>query len=98
MQRRTLNSIAAISLILALTSTPLRADTEGYQEVPTREFVDQGFWLIENDRPRACLILFAGGKGRLRISENGIKRENNFLVRSRDLFAARGFKDRKSVV
>ncbi len=52
----------------------------------------QRILFIKTDTPKANVVLFAGGTGRIFIRKNGaIKRENNLLVRTRDLFAERGF-------
>lgn len=74
-----------------LFSSASMANVEGYQEVSTKRGVQQPFWLIETDKAKACLILFAGGDGRLKITASGIKRRSNFLVRSRELFVEQGF-------
>ncbi len=43
-------------------------------------------------KPTAAVILFAGGTGKIRIKKNGvIKRDGNFLVRSRERFSGHGF-------
>jgi predicted alpha/beta-hydrolase family hydrolase len=57
----------------------------------TRSDVKQPFWLIEKDNADASVILFAGGKGRLKIDEDGIGRVGNFLVRNRKKFAEHNF-------
>lgn len=62
----------------------------------TRGDVEQKFILITPETPKASVILFAGGKGALNLSSffgspaiNWGK--NNFLVRTRDMFAENGF-------
>ena len=57
----------------------------------TRSDVKQPFWLIEKDNADASVILFAGGEGRLKIDEDGIGRNGNFLVRNRQKFAEHNF-------
>lgn len=57
----------------------------------TRPDVKQPFWLIEKENASASVILFAGGKGRIDIDEDGIAKEGNFLVRNREKFAEHGF-------
>ena len=64
---------------------------ESFQTLSTRDEAEQPFWLIEHEKPVANVILFAGGKGKLKISEDGIRKKGNFLVRSRELFADAGF-------
>lgn len=65
-------------------------------QLKTRPEVEQSFILIKPDQPVASVILFAGGKGALNLSSFlGSPTinwgENNFLVRTRDLFAKQGF-------
>lgn len=63
----------------------------------TRADVEQKFILIKPDKPAvASVILFAGGKGALDLSSSFGSPSigwgnNNFLVRTRDLFAEQGF-------
>lgn len=60
-------------------------------DVPTRAGVTQRILLLETDNAKASVILFAGGDGGIQIAPDGsIRRSGNFLVRSRDLFAAQG--------
>jgi hypothetical protein len=59
--------------------------------VPTRPGVTQSFLLMRREDAWASVILFTGGNGFLGISPTGFVIEpSNFLVRSRDLFFARG--------
>ncbi len=52
----------------------------------------QRILFIGVDAPKANLVLFAGGTGRIFIRKNDtIKREGNLLVRTRGAFAERGF-------
>lgn len=53
----------------------------------------QAFILIKPDNPVASVILFAGGHGGLRLTGASSMKwgKGNFLVRTRDEFAARGF-------
>ncbi len=63
-------------------------------DVPTRPGVTQRYLLLTPDRSAvAALVLFAGGNGGLQLSRQGDLGggRGNFLARSRDLFAARGF-------
>lgn len=65
--------------------------SESYQEIAsTRNNVVIPTWLIVPEKPQASVILFAGGGGDIGISANGIKKTNNFLIRSRNLFADAG--------
>lgn len=62
----------------------------------TRPDVTQRFILIKTKNPRASVILFAGGHGKLNLpasfdDSNIPWGKNNFLVRSRQYFANEGF-------
>jgi hypothetical protein len=67
-----------------------RADTATLVSIPTPRGATQAFILIKPDHPVASAVLFAGGNGLL-----GLKAASsgatNFLVRSRDAFAAHNF-------
>ena len=82
---------------LALTPLLSPAGTSAAEEevvkIPTRDGVTQSFVILRPaGTPAASVILFAGGGGKLKIRDDGIRRmKNNFLVRSRRLFAAEGF-------
>jgi len=66
--------------------------TEYFEKiVSSREGVRTPTWIIEPGNPKVAVILFAGGGGNLKITSDGIKRTNNFLIRSRNLFADHGF-------
>jgi len=62
----------------------------------TRPGVNQSFILIKSDKPIANVILFAGGHGNLQLisllgSPSLRWGKTNFVVRTRDKFAAHGF-------
>jgi len=62
-------------------------------EIPTRPGVTQRFMLEVPEHPVASVILFAGGNGALQITPDGKLGggRGNFLIRTRALWAARGF-------
>ncbi len=62
-------------------------------DIPTRAGVTQRFLLLTPVAPKAAVILMAGGNGGLQIDSNGSMRwgGNNFLVRTRQMFADQGF-------
>jgi acetyl esterase/lipase len=66
--------------------------TQRVVDIPTRPGVTQRIVLLSPDKPTSAVILFAGGHGGLRITANGSFNwgEGNFLVRTRDRFAAQG--------
>jgi|SRR5688572_17960317 len=61
-------------------------------DIPTRGGVTQRFLYLAPPGAKASVILFAGGHGGLQIAENGKPAwgNNNFLVRTRQLFADQG--------
>ena len=81
--------LAALWLMqnLALAQVP-----EQVVDLPTRIGVTQRFLFLDAPSPKATVILFTGGPGRLGIFSNGSmsRGEDNFLVRSRELFRAHG--------
>lgn len=82
----------AIALLLGIAGCLPAAATEQLITIPTRPGVTQSFYLTDPNRPPvASLILFPGGQGRLSGYGPADLRHGNFLVRSRDLFVARGF-------
>jgi dienelactone hydrolase len=83
-----------ITIFFLLVTSSLHA--EELVTLKTRTGVEQRFILIKPEKPVASVILFAGGKGALDLSSllgsptiNWGK--NNFLVRTRDLFAKNDF-------
>ena len=66
--------------------------TQRVVDIPTRPGVTQRFVLLSPDHPQAAVILFPGGHGGIQISSNGSFKwgEGNFLVRTREMFAAQG--------
>lgn len=86
--------IYPLSLILLLAYPMFsQADfTESVEVVTVRPGVTQSYLLLTPDKPVATVILFAGYGGYLNITRNGIQQPSeNFLVRTRELFAAKGF-------
>jgi len=57
----------------------------------TRTDVTQQILVEQPDNPKANLILFAGGRGKIELDSGAIKMTNNFLIRSRQLFINNGF-------
>ncbi|MGO8918910.1 MAG: alpha/beta hydrolase [Stellaceae bacterium] len=82
---------AALSLLALIAAAPARAGEE-LIELPTRPGVTQPFWLTPpSGKPVASVILFTGGNGMLGSARNRVLKGQNFLIRSRDKFAAAGF-------
>jgi len=84
--------VLATSLLI-LVAFPLLsyAHDERYESIPSRANVTIPVWLVVPQQPVAAVVLFAGGGGNIGISGTGIEHGNNFLVRTRNLFADAGF-------
>jgi pimeloyl-ACP methyl ester carboxylesterase len=80
-----------LALLLLLAPTTAAALDETIRTIPTRPGVTESFVVIRpSGPPVASVILFTGGRGALTL-ERGLPRNANFLVRSRQRFAERGF-------
>ncbi len=78
-------------LLMLITASAAWAQSPQVVDVPSRPGVTQRILVITPDKPKAAVILFAGGDGGIQIQPDGsIKRGGNFLVRSRQLFADQG--------
>ena len=83
-----------ICVLLFAPNQGLEAQTaESLIRVSTRPGVEQPFILVEPETgPVASVILFAGGSGKLRTDRYGTRvKSENFLIRSRHIFAGHGF-------
>ena len=85
-------SILLFGLGFLAFSSQLWAQTEQVVDIPTRPSITQRMVVLQPDKPKAIVILFAGGHGGLQITSSGSFQwgENNFVVRSRHLFADNG--------
>ena len=79
---------AALALALALPGAVLAADR--LVALDTRPGVRVSYWWMERPDAPAVLVLLTGGPGGIGM-KNGVPTSENFLIRSRDLFAAAGF-------
>ena len=59
--------------------------------VDTRPGVRVGYWLMERPNATATVMLLPGGEGGIGSVKGAEPRSKNFLVRTRDMFAAAGF-------
>src|SRR5579859_8085276 len=85
------SKIIAGLIALLLNSGAARADEE-LVRLPTRPGVTQAFWVTTPPGPPvASVILFTGGPGLLFSNRQPVLKSKNFLIRSRDTFAAAGF-------
>lgn len=69
---------------------PAAAAPDKLVKIDTRPGVTVSFWYMKRPGAAATLVLLPGGAGGIGFKD-GIPRSNNFLTRSRDLFAANGF-------
>ena len=89
-----MNTRIILFLLTLLSSHVLFA--EQLVEVESPRGVTQKFLLIQPDNPKAAVILFAGGKGALKLYKGAFGGsgmnwgKNNFLVRTRKDFAKHG--------
>ncbi len=79
-------------LVMVFVSTAWAQVTQRVVDIPTRPGVTQRIVLLSPDNPKSAVILFPGGHGGLQITSTGSFKwgEGNFLVRTRDSFAAQG--------
>ncbi len=87
-----LQRIAIAAALILLFEAPVRAQEASLVSVQTPRGVKQAFILVKPAKPVASVILFAGGHGNLRLksaTDMGWGRQN-FLVRTREQFAAQG--------
>ena len=82
-----------VLVLLLLVPAPAGALDETIRTIASRPPVTEAFVLIRPSRaPAASLILFMGGRGALGLQRGAVSARNtNFLVRSRQRFAERGF-------
>ncbi len=77
------------SLLVTLAASPASA-TDRLVTIDTRPGVRVGYWLMERPGAAGTVVLLPGGAGGIGMA-NGVPTSANFLVRSRDLFAAAGY-------
>jgi pimeloyl-ACP methyl ester carboxylesterase len=84
---------ACAMLLAAASMHPAQAAGSQLVSLQTPRGASQAFLLITPERPVAGVVLFAGGHGALGLGSASAMRwgSGNFLVRTRDQFAAHGF-------
>jgi pimeloyl-ACP methyl ester carboxylesterase len=89
--------LTLLKACLALLALVLVGEANGQTsqkvvEIPTRPGVTQKMVVLAPPNAKAAVVLFAGGHGGLQIFPNGSFKwgDNNFVVRSRSLFAEQG--------
>lgn len=91
---RDLRRLAFACVALSAASlVPAHAETANLVSITTPRAAKQAFILIRPDKPVASVILFAGGHGALGLKSASAMKwgAGNFLVRTREMFAAHGF-------
>ena len=84
--------LAIAAMLVGWQHTEADQYSEYFKNIDSpRQGVYTPTWIIEPSNPKGAVILFAGGGGVLKITNDGIKRTGNFLIRSRKLFAKHGF-------
>lgn len=83
--------LKALSCALLLAVAAARAQLPQVTDLPTRAGVTQRVLVLDAPDPSSVVVLVPGGAGRLDIASNGsVRRDGNFLVRSRALFVQHG--------
>jgi pimeloyl-ACP methyl ester carboxylesterase len=84
--------ILLLQLGLLAFASQLWAQVERVVDIPTRPGVTQRMVVLSPNKPKGAVVLFAGGHGGLQITATGNFNwgADNFLVRSRQLFASNG--------
>lgn len=86
-----MNILRILPILLLAAASGVRAQSPQVVDVPSRPGVTQRILVITPEKPRAAVVLFAGGDGGIQIQPDGvITRGGNFLVRTRQLFAEQG--------
>lgn len=81
--------VAVLGSCVAMAIQPVKAAEETVT-LNTRGDVTMKFRLISGENPFASVILFPGGKGKIGVTDYGIGKTGNFLVRTRNIFAGQG--------
>lgn len=81
-----------LALLLGSLPLALAQVVQTTVDLPTRPGATQRLLVLTPPAPKAAVVLFAGGHGGLQLGADGAIAwgKGNFLVRSRDLFAAQG--------
>jgi pimeloyl-ACP methyl ester carboxylesterase len=82
--------IIVIFILTLFLTSPVWAEEDRLIKIDTRPGVTVSFYAMKRDGAVATIILLPGGAGGIGM-KNGVPTSNNFLVRSRELFAAQGF-------
>ena len=80
------------TVLIGLWQSAVAQTSQKVVDIPTRPGITQRFVYVAAENPKASAILFPGGHGGLQILPNGSFKwgEENFLVRTRQLFEKNG--------
>ena len=80
------------TVLIGLWQSAVAQTSQKVVDIPTRPGITQKFVYVAPENPKASAILFPGGHGGLQILPNGSFKwgEENFLVRTRQLFEKNG--------
>jgi hypothetical protein len=86
------HQLIAVVLLLCGGAVTRGQVPEQVFDVPTRQGVIDRVVVLASPSPKAAVILFPGGHGGLQTAQNGAFKwgANNFLVRTRQMFASQG--------
>lgn len=79
-----------LSITILLLAGTAFAESGRLMKIDTRQGVTVSLYNLKREGAKATIVLLPGGAGGIGL-KNGIPTSNNFLVRSRDLFASNGF-------
>lgn len=86
-------SVKKLAVVLGFCIAGITQPAQAAEEtvtLNTRGGVTIKFRLISGKDPVASVILFPGGKGKIKLTDFGIEKTGNFLVRTRNVFARQG--------
>jgi len=87
--KRRCAAVAATILFLLVGKAAVASAADGLVKIDTRPGVTVSFWYMPRPGATATVVLLPGGSGGIGIKV-GVPTSQNFLVRTRDLFAQRG--------
>ena len=81
-----------VTFIAVLALPALAQPVQQVVDIPSRPGVTQRMLVLTPPRPKAAVILLAGGHGGLQLQADGSMNwgKGNFLVRTRNIFARQG--------
>jgi alpha-beta hydrolase superfamily lysophospholipase len=87
-----LRSLALTGALIAIIAGHAAAQQTRVTDVPLQGGISERVLSIRTAHPRAALVMLPGGGGKIGIGADGaIRQPDNFLVRTRDVWASHGF-------